>query len=195
MPWLSWSQVKITRRTRPGQDVMKWINEKIDLKHTSKSSLPASAQTYSIQILISNCPSVTPLATQPPFAGRTRIECFGADQNLNPNYPLYCTVLYRVVSYSAVKLPNPNRENLQKKIKVARKKEGEKAEWSPGFRMVRPVKSRRHDQTVSPSWCPWLDLANKCSQGLVGISPRLVSLFPPRIEGREGVLISKFRCM
>ena len=68
--------------------------------------------------------------------------------------------------------------------------------YPPGFRMVRPVKSRRHDQTVSLSWCPWPDLANKYSQGLVGISPKLVSLFPPaRMEGREGVLISMLRCM
>lgn len=148
MAWLSWSQVKITRRTCLGQDVMKWINEKIDLKHTSKSSLPASAQTYSIQILISNCPSVTPLATQPPFAGRTRIECFEADQNLNPNYPLYCTVLYRVVSYSAVKLPNPNRENLQKKIKVSRKKEGEKAEWSL-HQVLIPISIKFHKRFVA----------------------------------------------
>ena len=61
----------------------------------------------------------------------------------------------------------------------------------PEFRIVRPVKSRRHDQTASLSWCLWLDLANKCSPWLVRISPRLVSQSSPGLDGRQGMCMNK----
>ena len=60
-----------------------------------------------------------------------------------------------------------------------------------GFRIVWPIKSWRCDQMASPGWCPWLDLANKRSPGLVRIRPRLVSPFSPSTDRRQGMCINK----